>query len=147
MFTKWSIIIKRLIRRFVSSRFCLSIILYYFSFSFSHKHNLIFHVFFLFLSYILQNFDAIPHVTPGREAYYGGSVSLADYCPYIQEFVWRSKSVVIRGSHCQYPENNPREYNIFKYILTNILHYNFLATYYYCCNALRKFIIRIYGII
>ncbi|XP_026805367.1 leishmanolysin-like peptidase [Rhopalosiphum maidis] len=54
-----------------------------------------------------QNFDNIPHVTPGREAYYGGSVSLADYCPYIQEFIWRSKSVVIRGSHCQYPENNP----------------------------------------
>ncbi|XP_050546786.1 leishmanolysin-like peptidase [Daktulosphaira vitifoliae] len=54
-----------------------------------------------------QNFDSIPHVTPGREAYYGGSVSLADYCPYIQEFIWRSKSVVIRGSHCQYPENNP----------------------------------------
>lgn len=56
----------------------------------------------------LQNFDSIPHVVPGREAYYGGSVSLADYCPYIQEFTWRSKNVVIRGSHCQYAENNPR---------------------------------------
>lgn len=56
-----------------------------------------------------QNFDVIPHVKPGREAYYGGSVSLADYCPYIQEFTWRSKNVVIRGSHCQYPENNPRK--------------------------------------
>lgn len=54
-----------------------------------------------------QNFDYIPHVKPGREAYYGGSVSLADYCPYIQEFTWRSKNVVIRGSHCQFPENNP----------------------------------------
>ncbi|XP_065219578.1 leishmanolysin-like peptidase [Planococcus citri] len=56
---------------------------------------------------IYQNFDSIPHVLGGREAYYGGSVSLADYCPYIQEFTWRSKNVVIRGSHCQYAENNP----------------------------------------
>ncbi|XP_018900151.2 leishmanolysin-like peptidase [Bemisia tabaci] len=54
-----------------------------------------------------QNFDYIPHIEKGREAYYGGSVSLADYCPYIQEFTWRSKNVVIRGSHCQFPENNP----------------------------------------
>jgi len=59
------------------------------------------------LANFYQNFDYIPHVIPGREAYYGGSVSLADYCPYIQEFIWRSKSVVIRGSHCQYSENNP----------------------------------------
>lgn len=70
-------------------------------------------VFLYFCIYLLtlrtQNFDSIPHVSPGREAYYGGSVSLADYCPYIQEFIWRSKSVVIRGSHCQYPENNPRK--------------------------------------
>ncbi|KAG8291644.1 hypothetical protein J6590_055212 [Homalodisca vitripennis] len=46
-----------------------------------------------------QNFDSIPHVKEGREGYYGGSVSLADYCPYIQEFTWRSKNVVVRGSH------------------------------------------------
>uniref|UniRef100_A0A8D8WJ44 Leishmanolysin-like peptidase n=3 Tax=Cacopsylla melanoneura TaxID=428564 RepID=A0A8D8WJ44_9HEMI len=54
-----------------------------------------------------QNFDSIPHVVPGREAYYGGSVSLADFCPYIQEFTWRAKNIVVRGSHCTYPENNP----------------------------------------
>lgn len=64
-----------------------------------------------FILFLKQNFDSIPHVKPGREAYYGGSVSLADYCPYIQEFTWRSKNVVIRGSHCQYAENNPRMYN------------------------------------
>jgi leishmanolysin-like peptidase len=39
--------------------------------------------------------------------YYGGSVALADYCPYIQEFTWRSNNVVVRGSHCRYSENNP----------------------------------------
>lgn len=58
-----------------------------------------------------QNFDSIPHVTRGEEGFYGGVVSLADYCPYIQEFTWRSQNIVIRGSHCQYPENNPRKLN------------------------------------
>jgi leishmanolysin-like peptidase len=54
-----------------------------------------------------QNFDYIKYVEPGTEEYYGGSVALADYCPYIQEFTWRSKNVIVRGSHCQYAENNP----------------------------------------
>lgn len=62
---------------------------------------------------IYQNFDSIPRVKPGHEAYYGGSVNLADYCPYIQEFTWRSKDVVIRGSDCQYSENNPHMDNNF----------------------------------
>ncbi|KAL1130168.1 hypothetical protein AAG570_013106 [Ranatra chinensis] len=54
-----------------------------------------------------QNFDSIPQVPRGQEGFYGGSVILSDYCPYIQEFAWRSQNVVIRGSHCQYAENNP----------------------------------------
>ena len=41
--------------------------------------------------------------------HYGGSVALADYCPYIQEFTWRSNNVVVRGSHCAYTENQPSE--------------------------------------
>ncbi|CAG9768000.1 unnamed protein product [Ceutorhynchus assimilis] len=57
---------------------------------------------------IYQNFDSLQDVEPTREGYYGGSVSLADYCPYIQEFTWRSNNVVVRGSHCQYTENNPK---------------------------------------
>lgn len=56
-----------------------------------------------------RNFDSIPHIPSGKEAYYGGSVSLADYCPYTQEFTWRSNNVAIRGSHCKYAENNPRK--------------------------------------
>lgn len=60
---------------------------------------------------IFQNFDEIAHVPSGQEGYFGGSVSLADYCPYIQEFTWRSKNVVVRGSHCRYIENNPRKLN------------------------------------
>lgn len=54
-----------------------------------------------------QNFDSIMHVPSGEEEYYGGSVSLADHCPYIQEFTWRSKNVVVRGSQCQFEDNNP----------------------------------------
>lgn len=38
---------------------------------------------------------------------YGGSVNLADFCPYIQEFTWKSQDVVVRGSQCQYTQNNP----------------------------------------
>ncbi|RZC41773.1 leishmanolysin-like peptidase, partial [Asbolus verrucosus] len=57
---------------------------------------------------LYQNFDDIKYVDPGTEEYYGGSVALADYCPYIQEFTWRSKNVIVRGSHCQYVENNPK---------------------------------------
>lgn len=56
---------------------------------------------------IYQNFDSLEHIESGTEGYYGGSVSLADYCPYIQEFTWRSKNVVVRGSHCQFSDNNP----------------------------------------
>lgn len=56
---------------------------------------------------LYQNFDYLQYVESGREGFYGGSVSLADYCPYIQEFTWQSNNVVIRGSHCEYSENNP----------------------------------------
>lgn len=56
---------------------------------------------------IYQNFDSIQYVESGKEGFYGGSVALADYCPYIQEFTWRSQNVIVRGSHCQYTENNP----------------------------------------
>ncbi|XP_063608213.1 leishmanolysin-like peptidase [Penaeus indicus] len=54
-----------------------------------------------------QNFGAIPHVPLHKVGHYGGSVALADYCPYIQEFTWKSKDVIIRGSHCQFGENSP----------------------------------------
>eukprot|EP00092_Neocalanus_flemingeri_P003715 GFUD01003992.1.p1 GENE.GFUD01003992.1~~GFUD01003992.1.p1 ORF type:complete len:686 (+),score=117.35 GFUD01003992.1:50-2107(+) len=56
-----------------------------------------------------QNFDNIPHVSKADVGYYGGSVALADYCPYIQEFTWRSNNVVVRGSHCMYEENQPSD--------------------------------------
>ncbi|XP_050084903.1 leishmanolysin-like peptidase [Anopheles aquasalis] len=55
-----------------------------------------------------QNFDSLAYVPVGEEGYFGGSVSLADHCPYIQEFTWRSKNVVVRGSQCQFEDNNPK---------------------------------------
>ncbi|XP_052748190.1 leishmanolysin-like peptidase isoform X2 [Galleria mellonella] len=55
-----------------------------------------------------QHFDVLPNVPPGDEAHYGGSVSLADYCPYLQEFTWKHKSVLVRGSRCVYEENTPK---------------------------------------
>ncbi|XP_077284590.1 leishmanolysin-like peptidase, invadolysin isoform X2 [Arctopsyche grandis] len=57
---------------------------------------------------LYQHFDWIPDAEPGTESYYGGSVSLADYCPYIQEFTWRFRSVAVRGSRCSFSENNPK---------------------------------------
>ena len=57
-----------------------------------------------------QNFKSIPHIYETEVGKYGGSVALADYCPYIQEFTWRSNNVVVRGSHCMYEENNPSKY-------------------------------------
>ena len=55
-----------------------------------------------------QNFDYIPSVKNWSDtSKYGGSVNLADFCPYIQEFTWKLNDVVVRGSKCQYPENNP----------------------------------------
>lgn len=54
-----------------------------------------------------QNFDYLNHVQSGEEEYYGGSVTLADFCPFIQEFTWRSKNVIVRGSQCVFEDNNP----------------------------------------
>ncbi|WAR04739.1 LMLN-like protein, partial [Mya arenaria] len=36
---------------------------------------------------------------------YGGSVSLADYCPYLQEFVWKQEDSLVRGSRCALTQN------------------------------------------
>lgn len=57
-----------------------------------------------------QNFDYINNVKEGEEEYYGGSVTLADFCPFIQEFTWRSKNVIVRGSQCQFEDNNPSKF-------------------------------------
>nr|XP_027196762.1 leishmanolysin-like peptidase [Dermatophagoides pteronyssinus] len=54
-----------------------------------------------------QNFDDIKNISHDSVSYFGGSVILADYCPYIQEFTWKQNNETVRGSKCSYPENNP----------------------------------------
>lgn len=65
---------------------------------------------------LYRNFDFINNVKEGEEEYYGGSVTLADFCPFIQEFTWRSKNVIVRGSQCQFEDNNPSNFAL-KFIL------------------------------
>lgn len=47
-----------------------------------------------------QNFDQLDGVPKEGLAYYGGSVDLADYCPFIQEFTWLTQNISARGSRC-----------------------------------------------
>lgn len=61
-----------------------------------------------------QNFDSLVDIPSDELEYYGGSVSLADHCPYIQEFTWRSQNIIVRGSQCQYEDNNPSKLNDFR---------------------------------
>lgn len=84
--------------------------------------NLVKHEFPLAKEY--QNFDSLDHIEKGEEEFYGGSVSLADHCPYIQEFTWRSKNVIVRGSQCQFEENNPSEWYFIEFM--QIYHLLFL---------------------
>lgn len=57
-----------------------------------------------------QNFDQLEGVPSESLSSYGGSVDLADYCPFIQEFTWQVQNVTIRGSRCDLGSNN-LEYN------------------------------------
>lgn len=43
--------------------------------------------------WLIKNMLALNGVPDDRVAFYGGSVELADYCPYNQEFEWRNSSV------------------------------------------------------
>ncbi|OQV25784.1 Leishmanolysin-like peptidase [Hypsibius exemplaris] len=54
-----------------------------------------------------QNFDTIPGVPDNQVARYGGTVELADFCPFMQEFTWKSPSGLARGSRCTNEENQP----------------------------------------
>ncbi|XP_045207498.1 leishmanolysin-like peptidase isoform X1 [Mercenaria mercenaria] len=52
-----------------------------------------------------QYFRSIPGVPSSEVGRFGGSVALADYCPYLQEFVWKQDSDFIRGSRCALVQN------------------------------------------
>lgn len=86
-----------------------------------------------------QNFDTIAHVPHGEEEYYGGSVSLADHCPYIQEFTWRNKNIVIRGSQCQFIDNNPSKLKFGNGLLAIGIHIQINnKLFYYQFQKLKK---------
>lgn len=53
-----------------------------------------------------QNFDQLEGISKDNLAHYGGSVDLADYCPFIQEFTWQAQNVTVRGSRCELGGNN-----------------------------------------
>jgi leishmanolysin-like peptidase len=52
-----------------------------------------------------QYFETIANVHSRNISYYGGSVVLADYCPYLQEFTWKKDNDIVRGSRCQIEQN------------------------------------------
>ena len=65
------------------------------------------------------NLKAFDDAIPAHYRYFkdydklGGSVVLADYCPFVQDFNWRQRGVIIRGSTCEVEENNPEPANNF----------------------------------
>lgn len=56
---------------------------------------------------IYQNFDKVEGVGPDLAARLGSSVTLADFCPYVQEFTWRDGGQDGRGTRCDNPANKP----------------------------------------
>lgn len=91
---------------------------------------------------LYQNFEFIPHISQSEIPYYGGSVALADFCPYIQEFTWRSDNIAIRGSNCLYEENNPRKFSFFPRLLVT----DFNPFFFYCIQGPeRNFALELYG--
>ncbi|MGH0148516.1 UNVERIFIED_CONTAM: hypothetical protein FKN15_013166 [Acipenser sinensis] len=65
-----------------------------------------------------QYFDGIPGIPFQDLPYYGGSVEIADYCPFNQEFSWHLSGEFQRSSNCRIAENQPdqsRNYGAEKY--------------------------------
>lgn len=58
-----------------------------------------------------QNFETLPGVPADKLSKFGGSLMLADYCPFFQEFHWKTQNVSIRGSKCVFEENRVQAEN------------------------------------
>ncbi|XP_033259744.1 leishmanolysin-like peptidase isoform X4 [Orcinus orca] len=54
-----------------------------------------------------QYFDELSGVPAEDLPYYGGSVEIADYCPFSQEFSWHLSGEYQRSSDCRVLENQP----------------------------------------
>lgn len=55
----------------------------------------------------LQYFDIISGVAEKDLSFYGGSVEIADFCPFSQEFSWHLSGEYQRSSFCRIQENQP----------------------------------------
>lgn len=97
------------------------------------------------LQKMYQNFDFINNVPEGEEEYYGGSVTLADFCPFIQEFTWRSKNVIVRGSQCQFDDNNPSNLNISKLLMLSSKPFIYLLNLIVLTEPEKNFALESYG--
>lgn len=68
------------------------------------------HFFVLSISSVccyLQYFDIISGVAEEDLPFYGGSVEIADFCPFTQEFSWHLSGEYQRSSFCRIQENQP----------------------------------------
>ncbi|XP_004373772.1 leishmanolysin-like peptidase [Trichechus manatus latirostris] len=54
-----------------------------------------------------QYFDELSGIPAKDLPYYGGSVEIADYCPFSQEFSWHLSGEYQRSSDCRILENQP----------------------------------------
>lgn len=54
-----------------------------------------------------QYFDYLDGVPEEELQYYGGSVEIADYCPFSQDFSWYISGEFQRGSDCRISQNQP----------------------------------------
>lgn len=54
-----------------------------------------------------QYFDELTGIPAEDLPYYGGSVEIADYCPFSQEFSWHLSGEYQRSSDCRILENQP----------------------------------------
>lgn len=58
---------------------------------------------------IYRNFNEVDGVKSSDLNYVGSTVTLADFCPYVQEFTWKSNNgeIAPRGTRCTASENQP----------------------------------------
>ncbi|KAL4679186.1 hypothetical protein H8959_008836 [Pygathrix nigripes] len=56
---------------------------------------------------LLEYFDELSGIPAEDLPYYGGSVEIADYCPFSQEFSWHLSGEYQRSSDCRILENQP----------------------------------------
>lgn len=80
------------------------------------------------LYFVLQYFDNLNGVPAEELPYYGGSVEIADYCPFSQEFSWHLSGEFQRSSDCRIIENQPGECSGFQGGIAEVAFVNLECT-------------------